>query len=112
MDSRNIYEEHKRCCQNLNIQPTHTLCVGFFDQSSCHRAFAEDALNVKHMNVRPGGAQSRMRDTVWARQVQKTVLADGTPKGMKTILEERAINISSMKADDMYRGGRGFEGPS
>ena len=86
---------------NTNIQPTHTLCVGFFDQSSCHRAFAEDALNVKHMNVRPGGAQSRMRDTVWAKQVQKTVLADGTPKGMKTILEERAINISSMKADDM-----------
>ena len=79
---------------------SYTVCW-IFDQSSCHKAFAEDALNANRMNVRPGGAQSRMRDTVWARQVQKMVLADGTPKGMKMILEERGINTSSMKADDM-----------
>ena len=27
-----------------------------FDQSSCHRAHGEDSLNVRKMNVRPGGA--------------------------------------------------------
>ena len=30
--------------------------VWLFDQSSCHRAFSEDALNSRRMNVRPGGA--------------------------------------------------------
>ena len=29
----------------------------FFDQSSGHMAFAEDALNAKKMNAKPGGAQ-------------------------------------------------------
>ena len=72
-----------------------------FDQSSCHKAYAEDALNVKRMNVHPGGAQPRMRDTVWVRRVQKMALYDGTPKGMKMILEERGINTATMKADDM-----------
>ena len=42
---------------------THTL-VWLFDQSSCHKAYAPDALNVNNMNVKPGGAQAVMRDTV------------------------------------------------
>ena len=42
---------------------SHTI-VWLFDQSSCHRAFAEDALNVRRMNVRPGGAQPRLRNSV------------------------------------------------
>ena len=79
---------------------SYTVCW-IFDQSSCHRAFAEDALNAKRMNVRPGGAQPKMRDTVWAGHVQKMTMDDRTPKGMKMILEERGINTSSMKADDM-----------
>ena len=71
---------------------SYTVCW-IFDQSSICR---------RRSQCKPhGGAQSRMRDTVWARQVQKMVLADGTPKGMKMILEERGINTSSMKADDM-----------
>ena len=45
---------------------SYTVCW-IFDQSSCHKAYAEDALNVKCMNVRPGGAQLRMSDTVWVR---------------------------------------------
>ena len=31
---------------------SHTVCW-IFDQSSCHRAYADDALNVKRMNIRP-----------------------------------------------------------
>ncbi|KIK94349.1 hypothetical protein PAXRUDRAFT_25963 [Paxillus rubicundulus Ve08.2h10] len=34
-----------------------------FDQSSAHGAFAKDALNVKDMNVWPGGKQRIMHDT-------------------------------------------------
>ena len=79
----------------------HTI-VWLFDQSSCHRAFAEDALkNAKVMNVRPGGVQPRMCDTMWADRMQKMVFEDGTPKGMKQILEERGINTTRMVADDM-----------
>ena len=64
--------------------------VWLFDHSSCHRAFAEESLNSRVMNVKPGGAQPRMRDTIWAGRVQTMVLDDGTPKGMKMVLEERA----------------------
>ncbi len=43
---------------------SHSL-VFLFDQSSGHTAFPDDALNVKHMNVNPGGAQAILHDTVW-----------------------------------------------
>ena len=85
--------------QNFNIQLTHIPLFGS-DHSSCHRAFAEDALNAKVMNVKPGGAQPHMRDTVWAGKVQK-IFDDGTPKGMRKVLEERGINTSCMLADNM-----------
>ena len=42
-----------------------------------------------------------MRDTMWAGRVQKMLNDAGIPKGMKAILEERGINTSRMKADDM-----------
>ncbi len=37
-----------------------------------------------------------MRDTVWNGEVQGMVSDDGTQKGMRTVLEERGINTSSM----------------
>ena len=48
----------------------HTVCW-VFDQSSCHKAFTEDALNAKRMNVHPGGAKPKMRDTVWAGRCRR-----------------------------------------
>ena len=57
--------------------------VWLFDQSSCHKAYAEDALNAKRMNVKPGGAQPHMRDTEWAGKPQKLVDRHGIPKGMR-----------------------------
>ena len=53
------------------------------------------------MNVKPGGSQTVMRDTVWAGKVQRLVFDDGVPKGMKQVLEERGINTGTLKADDM-----------
>ena len=73
----------------------------FFDHSSGHTAFAEDALNVNRMNVQPGGAQPRMRDTYYNGRLQRMVLADGTPKEMKRVLEERGVNVTKMKVDDV-----------
>ena len=45
--------------------------VWIFDPSICHTAMAQDAHDVTKMNVGPGGKQSKMRDTVWAGEVQK-----------------------------------------
>ena len=81
---------------------THNL-VFIFDQSSGHTAYADDALNVNRMNVNPGGSQPRMRETVWNGTVQKMILPDGKPKGMKKVLEERGVDVRKMKAQDMRK---------
>lgn len=44
--------------------------VWLFDHSSSHRAFANDTLNAKNMNVRPGGRQPVIQDTTWTGQTQ------------------------------------------
>lgn len=63
----------ERACKIAEYKYTpamHTL-VWLFDQSSCHKAYAPDALNAKNnMNVKPGGAQPILRDTVWAGKIQ------------------------------------------
>ena len=40
-------------------------------------------------------------DTTWAGMVQKMVDHNGVPNGMEKVLEERGINTSTLKADDM-----------
>ena len=77
---------------------THSI-VFLFDQSSGHTAFSEDALNVHRMNVKPGGSQPRLRDTIWNGQTQKMVFSDGTPKGLCQVLEERGVNTRGMNAE-------------
>jgi len=72
-----------------------------FDHSSCHGTFAEDALDASKMNLKPGGKQPRMHDTIWNGKVQKMVFPDGTPKGLKAVLIERGINVTKMKLEDM-----------
>ena len=77
-----------------------TVCW-LFDYSSCHKAFSDNALNVKRMNVKPGGAQAIMQETIWNGKPQAMVYPDGTAKGMKAVLEEIGINTNNMVADDM-----------
>ena len=82
---------------------THTL-MWLFDQSSCQKAMSSDALNVARMNIRPGGAQSLLRDTEWppgSGCVQHLVDVNGVAKGMKEILEERGINTSTLTGPQM-----------
>ena len=77
------------------------ITIVLFDQSSCHCAYNDDALNVKRMNVKPGGAQAAMRNTCWNGKPQIMVSPDGRPKGMKLVLEERGVDTTEMKAADM-----------
>ena len=51
-----------------------------FDQSSCHRAFGVDALNVNRMNVCLGGIQLAVSDTMWGGRVQTMVVVNGVSK--------------------------------
>ena len=53
------------------------------------------------MNVKPGGAQPRMQDTYYNGRVQQMVFSDGTPKGIKRVLEKKNVNVTKMKAEDM-----------
>ena len=73
-------EDAVQIAEHVYPLASHTI-VWLFNQSSCHRAFAEDALNVRRMNVRLGGIQPKMRDTMLGRQIQSMVMEDGTPKG-------------------------------
>ena len=74
--------------------------IFIFDQSSCHTKYDKQALQAKNILVKDGGPP-RVRDTVWAGNVQEMVLPDGHAKGLRTILTERGINHQRMKADDM-----------
>ena len=38
-------------------------------QSSCHWAFAEDALNAKVMNLQAGGVQPQMCNMMWVEKM-------------------------------------------
>ena len=42
-----------------------------------------------------------MRDTVWNGNVQRMVLDDGRPKGMKIVLKESGVDTHGMNAEKM-----------
>ena len=63
--------------------PEKNTLIFIFNQSSCHKAYADNALNINKMNVCPGGKQPCMQNTAWAGQVQKLVDDKGVPKGIK-----------------------------
>ena len=67
----------------------HAQALFMFDNAPSHRKCPDNALNADHMNVNPGGKQPVMRDTIWNGKVQKMVLPDGRPKGMRMVLQER-----------------------
>ena len=75
--------------------------VWVFDQSSCHKAMAADALDASKMNVNPGGKQPKMHETVWAGKPQKMSFNLGVPKGMKQVLKERGFNADVLNGTQM-----------
>ena len=81
--------------------PSHSHTVVFIlDQNSCHRKFNEKALIARNILVKDGGPR-RLRDNVWANHPQSMVKGDGSAKVLRTILQERGINVGTLKADDM-----------
>ena len=44
-----------------------------------------------------------MHDTYWKGNLQRLILPDETPKGMKTILIEKCIDVRGMKLEDMRK---------
>ena len=78
-------------------------CIGLFafDNSSNHAAFKSDALVASKMNLKPGGKQPKMKDTVFGsnNQRQSMVNEKGEPKGMKQILIERGLWREGLHAD-------------
>ena len=94
VDAVKIAEVKYRKSDNWNY-------VWIFKQSSCHKAMADDALNASKMNVKPGGMQPKMRTTMWAGKEQKMCYNNGTPKGMKAVLEERGINTQTLIGSQM-----------
>ena len=42
-----------------------------------------------------------MRDGLWNGSAQKMVLLDGTPKGMKKVLQKCGIDVKGMNAEKM-----------
>ena len=65
---------------NFKYPRKYSTILSLFDQSSCHRAYDEDALNARKVNICPDGTQPCMRDATWARKVQKVVDDNGIPK--------------------------------
>ena len=80
-----------------------------FDNAPSHKKVAADALNADKLNVRPGGKQPCLRDTMWDGRVQKMQLPDGRPKGMKLILEERGVCTDGMVAEKLREKLQTFE---
>jgi len=77
--------------------------VFLFDHSSGHCAYAEDALLAHKMNVNDGGKQPFLRDTMWDGRLQRMVTEDGKQKGMKTVLQERGVNVKGLHKDEMVK---------
>ena len=95
-------DQMKTACDIAEIKypPSSHTVLFILDQSSCHRKFDERAHVARNILVKDGGPR-RVRDTVWAGKPQSMVLPDGSAKGLRTILQERGINTSTFKADDM-----------
>ena len=80
-----------------------------FDHAPSHMKRPEDALNAERMNVKDGGRQPFMKDTIWEGRVQRMVTSGGTQKGMKTVLEERGVETDGLNADKLRELLRQYE---
>ena len=73
----------------------------FFYHAPSQMKWPENALNADKINVRDGGKQPYMKDTVWNGSVQRMVTESGLQKGMKTVLEERGVSTRRLNAEKL-----------
>jgi len=71
------------------------------DHSSCHGTFADDALDASKINMHRGGKQPVMHDTVKNGKMQILVDKYGRPRGIKSLLIARQVDVSGMKLEEM-----------
>ncbi len=81
-----------------------------FDQSGCHMAFDEDALNINCMNAGPGGSVPCMHDTTYkgkttymTKQDRKGGCLVRIPRGLRDVLEQRGRYTHKMKLAEMKK---------
>ncbi len=86
-----MFEKKYPYCQGLFI----------FDNALSHKKKADDALNVDRMNVRDGGKQPFMHDTIYNGTVQQMTTAEGLQKGLKTVLQERGVDTEGMNSSHL-----------
>ena len=108
-DSDKLISQVERAIDIFESRHPDAQALFLFDNAPSHKKCAEDALNTEKMNVRPGGKQPLLRDTIFDGKVQKMILDDGRAKGMKTVLEERGVETKGMNADKMREALNTFE---
>ena len=64
-----------------------------FDNATSHSAYSDNALRACMINLRPGGGQAHLRPgkNSLTGDIQPMVMADGTPKGLQMVLQERGL---------------------
>lgn len=72
--------------------------VWLFDHSSCHGAYTKNAFK---MNMKPGGKQPVMRNTIWNGKEYSMVFNIGVPKGLLQVLKEGGVDTRGMRLEDM-----------
>lgn len=106
-DTEQLLKQVKRAIRIFEAEHPDCVSLFVFYQSSAHASLPPDALKAFEMNKSNGGRQRKQRDTTIPMsnpsaeqrgQVQKMTLADGTPKGLQQVLEERGFNISGLRA--------------
>ena len=96
-----LVKQVDRAIDIFEIKYTDAQGLFIFDHAPSHMKRPEDALNAERMNVRNGGKQPFMKDTVWDGRVQRMITDEGVQKGMKTVLEERGIDTHGLNAEKM-----------
>lgn len=98
-----------RFAEQFHQDPDHVEWVRHvlvFDNATVHTAKEEDALSVVKLNVNPGGKQPKMKDGWYHNEdghkvMQRMQFQDGSPKGMRQILEERGYITQGMREKDL-----------
>ena len=99
--NKRFVEQALKAVDIFNAKYPGIIGMFIFDNAPSHRKLSEDQLNVKVMNVGPGGKQPKMKNTIWNDSTQTMTLPDGSPKGMRIVLEERGVDTSGWTADRM-----------
>ena len=96
-----LIDQVKKALDIFELKYPGALGLFIFDNAPSHRKKPDNSLNPDQMNVKDGGRQPRMRDTVWNGGIQTMTLPDGKQKGMKRVLEERDVDVSGFNAARM-----------